>query len=534
MMDVPTPAPAIRSASGLPEPPGAPGPSLTSRTARGFAWLLSQTVVERLVTAFGQLALAWLLQPSDYKLLALVYTVTTFGGLLQQAGLGQVLVQRHARFVRWATPTFWMALAFGCLAAVLTAAVSPLVARFYQQPALTGLLLVGALSMPLNGLCVVPDAMLRAQMRFRLLAMTGAGVTAGTILMSVVLAWAGFGAYSFILPQPVGLTAKAIVLWSAARTRVRPHPRLRRWRMLIGDSGPVLIATLAMTTSYLGDWIVLGRLYRNEPVVGYYYFALSMADQASRAFVVNLSGALFPALATLANDAQRQTRAFLRAATTLSLLVVPVSILQAVLAGPLFRVFFPDRLAPAIPIFAIISIAMLGRQIHSPTESMMLAQRRQRTAMTIALIYAPCFLALVLLSARHFGAIGVAAAVAASALVLGPIELRIAVGAGGGTWADVFQVFRVPLLGSALSIGPAMLATLVFPRTRVGDALALVLVSGLYAGVYAMVVRALAPAEWEQLASMLGAFVRRLRRVPDADSRPSPDGGAEDALRPRR
>src|SRR5439155_25529091 len=145
--------------------------------------------------------------------------------------------------------------------------------------------------------------------------------------------------------------------------------------------------------------------YRNEAVVGYYYFALSLADQASRALVVNLSGALFPALSTLSHDAQRQTQAFLRAATTLSLVLVPVSILQAALAGPVFRVFFPERLAPAIPLFAIISIAMVGRQVVPPYESVMLAQHRQRTVMTIALIYAPCFLVLVLEGARHFGAI---------------------------------------------------------------------------------------------------------------------------------
>src|SRR5262245_29080672 len=126
MTRVPTPAPAIQTEPALPAPPPGSGPTLTGRTARGFAWLLAQTVVDRLVSASGQLALAWLLRPDDYKLLALVYTVTTFAGLLQQAGLGQVLIQRHAKFARWATPVFWMALTLGVVAGGATAAISPL------------------------------------------------------------------------------------------------------------------------------------------------------------------------------------------------------------------------------------------------------------------------------------------------------------------------------------------------------------------------------------------------------------------------
>src|SRR5262249_35017411 len=111
-------------------------PSLTQRTARGFAWLVVQTIVERVVSAAGQIALAWLLTQGDYKLIALVYTVTTFTNLIQQAGLSQVLIQRHRRFDRWATPVFWMAMTFGLVSGGLTAALSGPVSSFYGQPQL--------------------------------------------------------------------------------------------------------------------------------------------------------------------------------------------------------------------------------------------------------------------------------------------------------------------------------------------------------------------------------------------------------------
>lgn len=513
---------------------GPRAPSLTRRTARGFAWLMCQTAGERVVSAAGQVALAWLLSPQDYKLIALVYTVTTFTSLFQQAGLSQVLVQRHDGFRRWATPVFWMGLTFGLGAAILTAVLAGPVAAFYHQPGLTGLLLVASLTLPLSGLNIVPDAALRAAMRFKLLAMTGLGATTVAMALSVLLARLHLGAYAFVVPQPIVMIGRSIVLWSVARPPVRRRLHLRRWRLLIGDSGMLLVASLAMMTTYVGDWIVLGRAFPDLPYVGLYFFALSLADQANRALVVNLSGVLFPALRTLKDDPSRQTIAFLKAARTLSLVGVPVCLLQSVLAGPLFRLVFPADKHAAIGVFAVISLAMIGRQLFGPSESMLLAQRRQLPYLTITLIYAPCFVVGAILGAHWGQALGVAVSVSIGANILGPLTMLAAVAPAGGGWRDVARVVGVPLLASAVSIGPAALLRLVLPESTLGDGAAVVIISALSPPLYALAVRALAREDYDMLVAKLGALARRFIPALSPPGAPPPPTGEASPTGPSR
>src|SRR5450631_39158 len=82
---------------GSPSELEVPG-SLRSRAARGFFWMMAQTIGIKAVNLFGQLVLAWLLLPADFGLLALANTLGSMASLIQQAGLREILIQRHLRF----------------------------------------------------------------------------------------------------------------------------------------------------------------------------------------------------------------------------------------------------------------------------------------------------------------------------------------------------------------------------------------------------------------------------------------------------
>src|SRR3954466_1326084 len=95
------PDPAIIT-EPAPSPAAAAAPSLGHRTARGFAWLVGQSVGDKFAVAAGQILLAWLLSPDDFTLVTFVYTVTTFASIFQSAGLREVLMARHNGFHLWA------------------------------------------------------------------------------------------------------------------------------------------------------------------------------------------------------------------------------------------------------------------------------------------------------------------------------------------------------------------------------------------------------------------------------------------------
>ncbi len=187
------------------------------------------------------------------------------------------------------------------------------------------------------------------------------------------------------------------------------------------------------------------------------------------------------------------------------LIGIPLCFLQAVIAGPVFRVLLPERWSDAVGMFVIFSIAMLGRLILGPCESMLLAQRRQKTWLVIALSYAAAFLAATIggtLLGRVYGpdltrllgftfgpAEGCAAGVALALNIAAPIAMRCCIAPGGGRWRDVWDDYRFPLLASAAAALAAWAAILPFPATRPGGIAALVIAPAAMGLVYLLLVR---------------------------------------------
>jgi O-antigen/teichoic acid export membrane protein len=437
--------------------------ALGKRTARGFFWLMVQTVGTKTVNIGSQIALAWLLAPEHFDLIALVYTITMLLGLLRDAGMRDVLVHRHHSFGRWAGAAFWLSLTTGVLVGLLTVASIPLALALYKEPELTGLLLVSAIGAPINTLGTVSDALLRSQMRFRVLAMIGLGVFTGTSLMTVALAALGFGAYSWVIPQPILWLVRSIVLWWVAKPNFSLKPRFRRWKYLIGDNLKLIAADFAIVGTLQGDRAVLGAMFPATVMAGIYFFAINLTAQSVRLFVQNLTRVLFPALSKLQDDPRRQGRAFLRATSLLALIGVPLCLVQMPLADPLIRLLFQPKWHDAIIVIQLLSVGMVGRLMMAPSRGMFMAQGRFGILLTMSVINAVTFIAMVIIGAwiggEAHGLIGVAAAASAGMFLYGPVQIYVAAKPTGGTCLDVWKTYALPLAASALAVAASWLGS---------------------------------------------------------------------------
>src|SRR5258708_22804407 len=99
---------------------------LASQVAAGFSLMLLQSVAGKAITAVGQAILAWYLGPDEFGLIGLAYTVSVFVGLIQQAGLREILIRRSRSYESWANVSFSMSLLTGAVAALLTVLTAPL------------------------------------------------------------------------------------------------------------------------------------------------------------------------------------------------------------------------------------------------------------------------------------------------------------------------------------------------------------------------------------------------------------------------
>jgi lipopolysaccharide exporter len=469
-----------------------------------------QTVGTKLTALGGQLVLAWLLAPKDFGLIGLAYTVTAFAGLIQGAGLQEILVQRQRRFERWSTAAFWMSIILGVATAVVMLLLAPLAEWLYKAPSLAGLIAVVALSVPINSLAAVPTARLQSDLRFKTLARVNLLTAVATVALTIMLAWLGLGAYSFVMPRPIVGAAHAFLLWRLARPRVRARLQLRRWRYLLGDSSYMIFASLCYTLVAQGDYIILGRLHPAH-VVGIYYFAFNLSIQIIVVFTINLLGVLLPALSKLREEPSRQLTGYLRATRLVAIASVPVSLLQVTLAEPVLRLFFEPEWYPAVPVLHVLSVGTMLSAIGASGGSLIQASGRFRTLAGLSALSAVAFLSLAAVGATVgarvvSAATAMACAVAVYHAMYGPVHMYAAISPIGGTWRDVGSVYFKSVVPGVVAFGAAYsLSRFLF----VGDGprITLVVLGGV--GLYLLLVRLFAPEVRQEVELRLAELLRR-------------------------
>jgi PST family polysaccharide transporter len=472
--------------------------------------MLAQTLGGQLVNLIGFIVLGWLLFEEDFGLYALTVTIGAAAGLIQRTGLVTILVRRYRKFDRWANAALWMSLVLGLVSAALMVVAAPIGERLYGEEGLAGLILVLALSVPLNAVCAVPEARLQAQLRFRLLATLRFAWLAGTMALTILFALLEFGAYSFVLPRPIMQAGRLAVLWWITRPRIRWSLHLRRWRYMLTDVVMLTTFNVSVFVQNQCDYVLLG-LFHTDRIVGVYYFAFGLSQRAVSMLTINLRDVLFPALSSIQDDPARQLAAFLRASRLLALMGAPACLLQAALAEPGISAFLPTRWEGAVPVLQVLSLGAVFRLLGLPAFALIRAQGRFRTLVVLSIAVGVLFIACVTVGAIVGEAKAVAVAVALFMAVTGPVEMYVAILPGGGRWRDVWKVFAAPLALGAAAVGAAWLVGNALPAMPGRDWTLLVLIPLISGALYVPLIRWAAPEDGHDLTERFKDLLLRRR-----------------------
>jgi PST family polysaccharide transporter len=501
-------------------PAGQQTVSLVDRTSKAAAWMSVQTVLTKFVVLATQLVLARLLLREDFGLYGLALTVYSFASMLHQAGIQEVLIKRQRAFRTWANAGFWLSLATGSTAAALTIAAAPWVARFYRlaEPGqLIAIISIMSLIFPIGAIGSVFRAKMQIDMRFRAFAFVDLLQIVLDAVLKIILAWLGFGAFSFAYASLTASVAYLLICWALAPVRIRWRPQMRRWRYLLGDGSLVVSAGVLYWLIEEGDYIVLGR-FEDVGVVGLYFFAFKLSRHTMTLLTLQFSKVLFSALSCLPQDTGQQVRAFVRAARMIAVFAVPCCIALAAIADPLIRLLFQARWYDAIELIQILCLGMALRTISWPAASLLKAQGRFRTRMLLGVFSVLVFFPLAILGTWLGSARGLAVAVAGFYSSIALVDVGIAVWPSGRILTPLRQIFGMPLLASALATPPALaVAYVAIPAlglARVAEQVLQIVSIGLLAGsLYGVLIRWLSPDVWQdgqqRLASFLPSTVRR-------------------------
>jgi PST family polysaccharide transporter len=431
---------------------------------KGFAWLTLQSLGSRLTSILGQLALAWLLVPSDFGTIGLVYTLTTIMSSVANVGVDTVLLQRQRTLRLWMAPAFWTSLGLGALAMVATLAIAPFAGSLYHSPDFIYLAGIFSLAMPLTAASTVSVVILRSRLNFRFPALYNSTEFALVQAATVALAAAGLGAYSFVIPTPVAALVRFIVFYRVAPFRISLPSQWWQMRYLVSNGLTVLGSKLSVQAVAQGDLFLLGIL-STKTQAGLYYFAFKLATQALWLIASSVSGVLIPMLTQAAGKIHAQVDAAWKVCRLIAYIVIPACMLQALLLPAFIRACFAARWEGSIPIAIALSVGIGPDAITWITGAFLNARKAYWKSLRLYVSFMPLFFLLVAIGAHYGAGFGAAVGVCAYYAVMAPVMTWLTFREHGIGFGRVAALFVRPiLLGLAASALPAALLAAPWPR----------------------------------------------------------------------
>jgi len=361
---------------------------LKQRALRGgFAKMCAQAANYAL--RIGSLmVMARLLNPRDFGLVGMVTAFTGVLSLFRDFGLSAATVQRVDITEHQMSTLFWINLLVGAGLSLLTAAVAPIAVAFYHEPHLFWVTIAVGSSFLFNSAGVQHSALLQRQMRFTALATIDVISWAGSTLIGISLALAGFGYWALVGAAVSLPVVGTLCMWFATRwIPGRPRKGIGL-RSMMRFGGGLTLTGLIVYVAYNFEKVLLGRFWGAE-AVGLYGRAYQLSTMPTDNLNAAVGEVAFSALSRVRDDPPRFRSYFLKAYALVLAMTIPITIAVALFSPELIAVLLGPKWKDTAPIFRLLSPTILIFALINPIGWLIFSLGMVGRSLRVALVLAP-------------------------------------------------------------------------------------------------------------------------------------------------
>ena len=353
--------------------------TLRSRIISGVVWLAATKALGQVITWVMTLVVVRLLSPTDYGLMGMAVLVTGFLLLFNEFGLGAAIVQNpnlndgHISDLRWAILLINIALFLLLLAA------APLVAHWFNEPALVGIVRVLGVTFVINGIGAPSMFMLQRDMAFDKKSkaeLVGNLIGGFTTLGAAV---AGLAVWSLVVGYLVQQMLVNLLYCVYCPLKSSKTFSFRNITQFVNFGLQVASAKILWFASSNADFAVVGRVL-GTTALGYYNLAFQFSSLPIEKIVSIVTQVAFPSFAALQNDTETLRRYYLKLVASVAIITFPMFMGLFLVADAAVGVFLTSKWAPVVVPLKILCVVSCIRAIETMNSPLLLAVGRPRIA----------------------------------------------------------------------------------------------------------------------------------------------------------
>jgi O-antigen/teichoic acid export membrane protein len=194
--------------------------SFKEKVFKASGYSILGEIVAKVIGPLGFLILTRLLSPDDFGIVAIATTILGFVYVLSDFGIGKVIIQERGDdeyLLKINNVSFWFSAILGSIFCFLIMIFSPKLAELFGEPKSEAVIRAMALQVIFYSLSTVQTANKRRDLNFKFLFYLRLITVAVPFIVSIPLAFAGFGYWAIVGGQVFGSLSNAAGLWISSK-----------------------------------------------------------------------------------------------------------------------------------------------------------------------------------------------------------------------------------------------------------------------------------------------------------------------------
>lgn len=337
---------------------------LSRRTARGVAWSYGAFASSRLLTLVATAILARLLTPADFGVVGFATVGITYLSIAQDLGLGGALIYERKRPEESSHVVFTWNLILGAALFLLGFLTAPIAAEFFDEPEVTALMRALSISFLIAPFGAVHLVLLQRELDFKRKMIPDVGNSLAKGVVSIALAFAGFGVWALVVGHLVGTFIGVVLAWVVVKWRPRPRFDLSLTRSLMGYGGSLFMVDVIYVVTGNIDYLIVGRVL-GAVALGIYTLAYRIPELLVLGVVSVLSRSLFPAFTKARDSMSSLRRGFTDSIRYVVIFTTPICVGLFVVAEPLVLVMLGPDWLEVVPVLRVLAVFAWVRSLMS-------------------------------------------------------------------------------------------------------------------------------------------------------------------------
>ena len=426
---------------------------LKKRSVQGGLLILGAQGAKFVTKFASAVVVARLLTPADFGMVAMVSPILGFLNTFNDLGFGQAIVQTPEITKDQISALFWRNMLISAGLAALLSLIAPLVGMLYREPRTTSLLISMAALLVLGTLGLVPNALLKREMRFGPLSFIDvAGLVAGTAVTIATAAW-GFRYWSLVIGQVATSMTSVVLAFFYARWLPTRATKGTNIGAFVRFGANLTLVNVATYFSMTADNMIVGAV-AGKVELGLYDRSYTLTIGPLTQLLSPISQVSVPLLSRLQDQPDLYKRSYNNMLRMALILTMPAMLFCVVLAKPLVPLMLGAKWTLAAPIFAWVCFGGLVAPLFSSTGWIFTTQNRTGEQMRASVVTAIISIAS-FATGVHWGAVGVACVSALSfSFIQVPYMLYVMTRRGIVTAQDILRTLTPFLVATALVAVP--------------------------------------------------------------------------------